>query len=82
MSKFEKLKKRFLSKPTDFSFDELVALLNGLGYSLSNKGKTSGSAVEFLKDNKVIRMHKPHPSKELKHYQIDNIYEYIKEELK
>lgn len=82
MSKFEKLKARFLTKPKDFTFDELRTLLNGLGYSLSNKGKTSGSAVKFIKGNKEIKMHKPHPNKELKNYQIENIAEYIKEELK
>lgn len=82
MSKFEKLKKRFLSKPKDFTFDELISLLSGLGFTLSNKGKTSGSAVEFCKGNQIIRMHKPHPNKELKHYQIENIADYLKEELK
>lgn len=82
MSKFNKLKKRFLSKPKDFTFDELNTLLTGLGYSLSNKGKTSGSAVEFFNGKQVIRIHKPHPGNELKHYQIASIADFLKEELK
>lgn len=82
MSKFEKLKQRFKTKPKDFTFDELVTLLTGLGYILSNKGKTSGSAVEFTKENQIIRMHKPHPRNELKMYQIEYIADYIKEDLK
>ena len=31
MSRFEKLLKRFLSRPKDFSYDELRMLLSGLG---------------------------------------------------
>jgi hypothetical protein len=44
----EKLIKRFLALPKDFTFDELVKLLTALGFSISNKGKTSGSRVKFI----------------------------------
>ena len=36
ISQFEKLKLRFMSKPKDFTFDELTSLLKALGFSLSN----------------------------------------------
>jgi hypothetical protein len=55
-----------LALPKDFTFDELVKLLTALGFSMSNKGKTSGSRVKF-KDTKqaaVIQIHKPHTSGE------------------
>jgi len=75
MSKSNKLRARLLSKPSDFTFKELETLLLGLGFSLSNAGGTSGSAVRFInKDNgHVIRLHKPHPKPELKSYLINNV---------
>lgn len=84
MSKIDKLKKRFLSKPKDFTYDELLTLLKGLGYEESNKGKTSGSRVSFIhKETKhIITLHKPHPSNILKAYQVNQILdELIKQEL-
>ncbi|MDR1023265.1 MAG: hypothetical protein LBL94_08360 [Prevotellaceae bacterium] len=47
MSTKEKLIKRFLTLPKDFTFDELLKLLRALGFAMSNKGKTSGSRVKF-----------------------------------
>jgi hypothetical protein len=81
MSKFNKLLERLLSRPKDFTYLELKSLLNGFGYSESNKGKTSGSRVSFIKDDSkhVIMLHKPHPDNELKRYQIDLIIEELKE---
>ena len=82
MSKKEKLVERLLSKPKDFSYGELKSLLNGLGYSESNKGKTSGSRVAFVnKENShIIRLHKPHPKNILKTYQVDLIIEELQKE--
>ena len=70
MSTKEKLVERFKSLPSDFTFDELVRLLNGFGYSQSNKGATSGSRVSFKKDDDVLMIHKPHPGNILKYYVI------------
>lgn len=80
MSKFEKLKYRLLKKPKDFTYDELRTVLIGLGYSESNKGKTSGSRVAFINhDTKhILRIHKPHPKNIIKAYAL----EYIIDELK
>ena len=73
MSKFEKLLKRFLSKPKNFTYLELKGLLNGLGYIELAKGKTSGSRIAFINNTTkhLIRLHRPHPSNTLKMYQID-----------
>jgi len=64
MSTKEKLIVRFKTLPKDFLFNELVKLLLGLGYEISNKGKTSGSRVRFLHKEKrlIIDIHKPHTS--------------------
>jgi len=70
MSKKEKLIKRLRSKPRDFTFDEADSLLTSLGMKRSNKGRTSGSRVEYVIDDVKLSMHKPHPRKELHMYQI------------
>lgn len=74
MSKKDKLLARFLSRPTDFSFDELATLLGHFGYLYARGGKTGGSRVSFT-DGKgdYFRIHKPHPRNTLKLYQIDDI---------
>jgi hypothetical protein len=79
MSKQEKLLKRFITKPKDFTYDELCSMLNGLGYTADNKGKTSGSRVCFVHEETkhVIRLHKPHPANTLKLYQINVIFEEL-----
>lgn len=67
MSKHEKLISRLLSLPKDFTFDELSTILRRLGFEISNKGATSGSRVAFInkKTKDIIRIHKPHPHKEV-----------------
>jgi hypothetical protein len=75
MSKKNKLLKRLLSKPKDFSYAELVSLLGYLGYDEFTKGKTAGSRRAFVNNQTmhIIRLHKPHPKKILKMYQINEI---------
>ncbi|MCL2189805.1 MAG: type II toxin-antitoxin system HicA family toxin [Defluviitaleaceae bacterium] len=73
MSKKEKLIRRLKSKPKDFTYDEADLLLTSLGMRKSNKGRTSGSRVEFSIGDFKIRLHKPHPHKELKKYQISDL---------
>ena len=41
MTREEKLKKRILQLPKDFTFEELETLLCQLGFTRDNKGKTS-----------------------------------------
>ena len=66
MSKQEKLRRRFKSRPCDFTWDELKTLLCGMGYEQSVGGKTGGSRVKFLHSERPpIIMHKPHPTRRL-----------------
>ena len=71
MSKLQKDIERLKSKPKDYTYDELKVLLNKLGFSEYNKGKTSGSSVKFIDnyDRKIV-LHKPHPSNIIKSYKI------------
>lgn len=80
MSKDEKLIVRLLSKPRDFTYEELRKVLKHFGYVESQSGKTSGSRVAFIneKTSHIIRLHKPHPANELKQYQIEQVVEELK----
>lgn len=81
MGQKEKLIKRLKSKPNDFTFDDAETLLKYLDYVRSNKVKTSGSRVIFVsKDHGSILLHKPHPQKELKSYQIKQLLEVLEQE--
>jgi len=64
MSTREKLIARFKRLPKDFTFDELRTMLSGLGFVMSNKGKTSGSRVRFQNTElkTIVDIHKPHTS--------------------
>ena len=78
MSTRDKLIERLLSKPSDFEYfeyNEAKALLAKLGYKEDSRGRTSGSRVAFVnvKTGHIIRLHKPHPGKILKQYQIEQL---------
>ena len=80
MSRLEKEIDRLKSKPKDYTYDEAKSLLNKLGFFENNKGKTSGSRVEF-KDlsGRKVTLHKPHPSNVIKTYQINKFVKDLKE---
>jgi hypothetical protein len=81
MTKSDKLKNRFIAEPCDFSWQELEKLLASLSFYLIKMGKTSGSSVKFYREGyPPIHLHKPHPGKILKAYQMKYIREYLEEE--
>jgi hypothetical protein len=75
MSKHEKLIAKLLNKQAVFTWQELAALLRGLGY---RQIEGDGSRVKF--DNgdpqAMINMHKPHPGNELKSYAKRQVIEH------
>jgi len=79
MSKIEKLVERLLRIPKDFNYDEAKTILLHYGFTERNKGKTSGSRVEFVKDDKTIQLHKPHPNGDLKTYQIKQLIDELRD---
>jgi HicA toxin of bacterial toxin-antitoxin, len=81
MSKTDKLLKRFLAKPKDFTYDELKKLLRAYGYEEAKTGKTSGSRVTFYnrETTHIIKFHKAHPVTVMKKYQLDEIENRLKE---
>lgn len=80
MGKKDKLIQKLKAIPKDFTFDEMLSLLEYLGFSVSNKGKTSGSRIKFYKGDIVIILHKPHPRKELLEYQLKQILDILMKE--
>lgn len=81
VSRQEKLLKRFLAKPKDFTWSELKTLLSGLGYEEVSSGKTSGSRRRFTHPTRgPIMLHKPHPDETLKAYQVTQIITFLKVE--
>jgi hypothetical protein len=75
----EKLIERFKRQPKDFTFDELTSMFRILGFELSQKGKTSGSRVEFVNNEKELSFgaHKPHPDSAIKSYVMKQILEFL-----
>ncbi len=79
MSSKDKLIARFLTLPSDFTFEELERLLSILGYTKSNKGKTSGSRVIYKdEEGHPIMIHRPHPGNIIKGYAMRQIYDELK----
>lgn len=80
MGKKDKLIKRLLKKPKDFTFDEMESLLSYFDYELKQGG--TGSGVKFIKvgSNDVINFHKPHPNGILKRYVLDQVIEKLRKD--
>lgn len=76
MSKPQKLIDRIRKIPSDFTYDELRTLLNGLGYVEVQSGKT---AVKFINlDLKhIVRLHRPNSENILKMYQTEDILSHF-----
>jgi hypothetical protein len=82
MTKIDKLIYRLLSRPRDFTYDELVKVLNHFGYDEIKKGKTAGSRRAFVSEvtKHIVRLHKPHPGNILKMYVIDYVIGELKDQ--
>jgi hypothetical protein len=80
LSKLDKLVARFLTKPKDLTWDELVSVLGYHGYTEMPTGKTGGSRRKFVDTEKVIiSLHKPHPKPIVKSYVIEQVLDHLKE---
>jgi hypothetical protein len=77
MSTKEKLVERFRKQPKDFTWEELVKLFAVFGFTISNKGKTSGSRALFVKGEDAHTVHKPHPSNIIKGYAMKQVLDFM-----
>ncbi len=81
MSRRDKLIARLKGRPKDFTWDELVKLLEGLDYVEAVTGKTGGSRRRFVHATApAILLHKPHPGNIVKMYVIDYVRQLLIEE--
>lgn len=78
MSKKNKLISKFLTKPfrNDISFDDLATVMKYFGFS---RVEGKGSRVKFNNSETgvAIYLHRPHPSKFLKEYQVKIVYRIL-----
>lgn len=80
MSQIEKLLARFLSKPKDLTWKELISVLQYFGYHELPAGKTGGSRRKFADSaGRIISLHKPHPGQIVKMYVVEQIIANLKE---
>ena len=78
MGRTEKLLERLRSRPTDFTYEEVVRVLGYLGFSEVPTG--GGSRVRFQHaDGRQFRMHKPHPGSIVKRYVVEELIDLVDE---
>jgi hypothetical protein len=79
MSRQEKLQKRLVSKPKDFTWAELTALMQTFSYEVKRSG---GSGRKFVHPGTgaTLFVHEPHPGKILKSYQVRDAVVFLTQE--
>ena len=81
MSKKEKMVKRILSKPKDYTINELDSLMHLCNCLKNNRGGSSGSAIKYIgKGKHELRIHRPHPSNIVPRYVIEAAISFLQEE--
>jgi hypothetical protein len=81
LSKLQKAVARLLSKPVDYTWEELLSLMTALGFELRTTG---GSGRKFFDSTTraLLLLHEPHPSSILKAYQIRAAIQFLRKERK
>jgi len=78
VSQKDKLVKRFLSIPSDFTYNETVTLMKFFGFiEKSNDG--SRRAFYHPETSQVIFIHEPHPESTMKKYALRDIKQSLEE---
>lgn len=77
MSKQDKLLEAFKVAKKEFKWTDLVAVLKLLGFE---PVEAEGSRVDFVRGELVVKLHKPHPQKEVKAYALKQVKETLHKE--
>ncbi len=77
MTKAGKLYAKFKSSNGELTWSDLVSVLKSLGFEQT---EGSGSRVNFTNGEIVIKLHKPHPQKEVRAYAIKQVKDILKSE--
>jgi len=78
-SKQSKTLKNIFSQPTksNINWEDIEKFMLSIG---ANIKEGNGSADVFILKNKVFPFHRPHPQKEAKKYQIQNLRKFLIEQ--
>ncbi len=81
MGKKDALTERFLSMPKDLEQREMDALIAQNGCVRNNRGKTSGSAVQYVhqETKRVFAYHRPHPGSIIKPYILKAAKQFLRD---
>ena len=81
MGKKDILIERFLSMPKDFEQREMDTLMNQCGCARNNRGRTSGSAIEYVHQatQRVFTYHRPHPGNIIKPYILKAARQFLRD---
>jgi hypothetical protein len=74
--KQQKTLSRIIAKPTraDITWDEIQSFFRAIGAEVH---KSEGSKVQIVLNLKVLRLHTPHPQKDLKKYAVEAIRDFL-----
>ncbi|MEW6185950.1 MAG: type II toxin-antitoxin system HicA family toxin [Thermodesulfobacteriota bacterium] len=74
--KQQKTLSRIQDKPTraNITWDEVQSFFKAIGARIR---EGEGSRVQIILNTRVLRLHKPHPQKELKKYAVEAIRDFL-----
>lgn len=78
MSKKEKLRLRFLSRPSDLTWDEFVQVMALYGFEEQSNSGSSHRMFMNADKRKISGMVRPHGNKLVKRYLIDEAIEQLR----
>ena len=78
MTKADKLRKRLLNRPKDFTWDELCRLMEDFGFVIVRTGGSGRKIVHT--DHGTLFIHEPHPENILKGYQVRDVADLLTRE--
>jgi len=77
MTRLDTLKAEFLTCSGAFLYRDLERLLSGLGFEQEQTGGGSRRRFVHVASGRIIRLHEPHPGKEVKAYMVRQIRQQL-----
>lgn len=78
-SKHRKVLAALFTRPTPagIAFADIEALLQAIGCEVE---EGAGSRIAFIRGNARLYLHRPHPGKEAKRYQVEQVRDFLQEQ--